>query len=362
MPALSMESLTVTTAHPPAHPPRIYGRRKVELMPDPRSEQRRVFLRQRPHFEGRSPLYTQLCSFLADADAVQEIVEFWDWDTPLRFLAGLHYLVLSGRANWDDVPETLVREQAFLRGFVATQAVQTNEVQRAWCLLPCFLLVSRLTGASTLDLVELGSSAGLNLLWDRYRYSYGAGDWSADTNARVALCGAERTPVPQALLRQRPNVRSRIGIDLSPIDAATAEGRLLLQAFIWPGQERRAAALDEAIGELRHNQLSLLRGDIVSVLPRLLNERPVDGLTVVFETAVMGYLPPSQRDEVLNAIEAAGRDTHLAFVSSGVPEGDIGMYTLTVTIWPSGEVRTVAIVDFHGAWLDWRTAATSDSS
>ena len=59
------------------------------------------------------------------------------WDAPLRLLGGLHYLVLAGDASWDD--SALETHAEFLREFVREQSVQTNEVQRSWMLLPCFL-------------------------------------------------------------------------------------------------------------------------------------------------------------------------------------------------------------------------------
>ena len=116
------------------------------------------------------------------------------WDAPLRLLGGLHYLVLAGRASWDD---PLVEHGDFLRGFVRDHGVQTNEVQRSWALLPCFLRAAELLDAAEVDVVELGTSAGLNLVWDRYRYEYRAGAWGGD-DAALTLRGEERRPVPAA--------------------------------------------------------------------------------------------------------------------------------------------------------------------
>ena len=91
-------------------------------------------------------------------------------------------------------------------------------------LLPCFLDVARRAGVEIIDLLELGSSAGLNLLWDRYRYRYEAGTWGA-TNAPLSLSGEER-PVPRSCC-VRPRVRHRRGVDLSPIDLTRPEDTLL---------------------------------------------------------------------------------------------------------------------------------------
>ncbi len=137
-----------------------------------------VFEAQAAQCESRSPLYADLCRRFAEDPVAAELVgPDPSWDAPLRLLGGLHYLVLGGEAAWDD---SLEEHGAFLGAFIAEQGVQTNEVQRSWVLLPLLLRVAEQTGAETFDLVELGPSAGLNLVWDRYGYRYEAGEWGAD--------------------------------------------------------------------------------------------------------------------------------------------------------------------------------------
>ncbi len=294
---------------------------------------------------GRSPLYEELWRALADEPLVDTIVGECAWDTPLKLSAGLHYLVLDGRASWDAVPEALLEERDFLRRFVAEQGVQTNEVQRCWTLLPCFLEAARRTGAETFDLIELGPSAGLNLVWDRYRYHYAEGGWGA-AGAQLELRGEERRPVPGELLRLAPLVRGRVGIDQAPLDVTSDESARLLRSFVWPDQHWRLELLDSAIDALRRDPPELVQGDFVELFPELLAQRRPDGLTVVFETAVLGYLDAAGRACVDEALERAGAEGPLAFVSN--PHLD-----MRLQLWPGGEAEVLAQADFHGAWLEW---------
>jgi hypothetical protein len=295
-------------------------------------------------------LYVDLLRAWADDPVAAEIVgPEPEWDAPLRLLGGLHYLVLEGQAGWDD---PLAEHGDFLRDFVATQGVQTNEVQRSWVLVPLFLRVAQRTGAEIFDLVELGPSAGLNLVWDRYRYRYEAGDWGPE-DAALRFEGEERRPVPAELLGLLPRVGRRIGIDLAPIDVTSEEGARLLQSFVWAGQDDRLERLGQAIEELRADPPELVRGDFVELLPEVLAEQPGDRLTVVFQTATLGYVGDEGRTRVRAALEEAGRDRPLAFISTGKPRKERNCWGLRIVYWPGGDREFAGHADFHGSWLQW---------
>ena len=265
------------------------------------------------------------------------------WDAPLRLLGGLHYLVLAGEATWDDPVEL---HSDFLREFMRTQTVQTNEVQRSWVLLPCFLRAAELLGAGELDVIELGPSAGLNLVWDRYRYTYSAGEWGL-RDAPLELAGEERSPVPSALLGLVPRVARRVGIDLSPIDVTTDDGARLLQCFVWAGQDERFERLTRAIEVVRASPPELVRGDLATELPRVLRGRP----TLVFQTAVFPYVSDETRGAVRETLSRTRAP--LAFVTAGKPRGTEHGWGMRIELYPSGDREFVGNADFHGAWLDY---------
>jgi hypothetical protein len=275
------------------------------------------------------------------------------WDAALRLLGGVHYLVLTGRASWDRIGDALVDERDFLRGFVAEQRVQTNEIQRCWALLPCVLDASRRLGSSTLDLVDLGTSAGLLLALPRLRYRYQAGSWGP-AEAPLELSGEERGEVPASLLREVPRVRGRVGIDLFPVDVTTDEGSLLLQSFVWADRVDRLERLRRAIDVHRQDPPEIVQGDFVELLPELLSRRPADGLTVVLQVAAGGYLSDEGWKRLGAVLDEAGRQGPLAYVFAGLPEPRSDLYWgLWLTLWPGGERGQIALADFHGAWLDW---------
>ncbi len=298
-----------------------------------------------------------MCRELAEEPLADEILAEPGWDAPLRLLGALHYLTLAEAVDvWRSPREVLAERREWLRDFVATQGVQTNEVQRSWVLLPLFLEVARRTGAETFDVVELGPSAGLNLVWDRYGYRYAAGEWG-DAGAPLVLAGEERAPVPAELLSLRPRVGRRVGVDAAPIDLTTDEGALLLKSFVWADQIERLERLEHAIDVLRSDPPELVRGDFVEVLPDVLAERSAGALTVVFETAAMGYVAKEGRDRVFAALDAAAHHAPLALVSSGSPRArGAAHWGLYVRVWP-GPREHMAEASYHGSWIDWLAGA-----
>jgi hypothetical protein len=152
-------------------------------------------------------------------------------------------------------------------------------------------------------------------------------------------------------------VRSRVGVDRSPIDVTTDDGARLLKAFVWADQVWRLEQLERAIEALRRDPPDLLRGDVVDELPRLLRMRRRDALTLVFQTAVLGYVGHEGTQRVYDALDEAAADgAPLAYVGTHAPGPETHThYGLALRVWPAAR-ELVAEADFHGAWLDWRVA------
>jgi hypothetical protein len=142
-----------------------------------------------------------------------------------------------------------------------------------------------------LALIEVGASAGLCLLPDRYGYDYGSRRLLPESEAPaypVFRCNADpRTPLPAAL----PRIIWRAGLDLSPIDAAVPDQAAWLETLVWPEQIERRNRLRLALGIVAQEQPPIVQADLLSDrLDRLCAEAPRDATLVVFHTAVLAYL------------------------------------------------------------------------
>jgi hypothetical protein len=268
------------------------------------------------------------------------------WDLPLRLLGGLHYLVLAGRASWDDIDAALDEHAGFLSRHAAEQPVQTNEVQRAWALLPAFLTVA---DGRPLDLLELGPSAGLNLVWDRYAYRYRSGSWGSSA---LTLAGDDRVSPPADLLGREVSVARRRGIDRSPVDVTTEHGARVLQSFVWADQAERLERLRRAIEVLRAQPPELIQGDYSESLGSLLADRVEGAQLVVFQTASTMYLTPEQLERLRKAMYVAARREPFTYVGTAAGPDNVG-YALEARQFPDPETRRLALFDYHGEWLEW---------
>jgi len=196
--------------------------------------------------------YPDICRAVADDDEVLSLLDGAPLTQrrPILLLAAVHYLLLSGAehelaAHYDTVAAVLgggrrptgdaatafadfCREHRLaLEALIATRMTQTNEVGRCTALLPGLCHVASLSGsAEPLSLLDLGTSAGLNLLFDDYAYAYrtpGDGDGISAGSAGSAVlleCTARDDLAPLPAL-DVPAVATRVGLDLSPLDPSS---------------------------------------------------------------------------------------------------------------------------------------------
>jgi hypothetical protein len=228
--------------------------------------------------------------------------------------------------------------------------VQTNEVRRAAGLLGGFLSVASETGLP-LRVLEIGSSAGLLLFFDRYRYELGPHRWG-DPDAPLRLQSDWSGPPPP--LGATLEVASRQGCDLAPIDASDPAQLRRIQSFYWADQLERQRLLVQAAGALDGPApVERIRaGDFVA---RELAERRAGVATVLFHSSMWWYVPRGEQTAIRASVEEAGERADvrapLAWLRAEPP--DLHCAELRLRSWPGGEDRLLARVAHHGQWVEW---------
>jgi len=162
---------------------------------------------------GASPAYERLALAVARSPDLLAFLGSMPPDRrqPNLFLAALRDI--GGVPPDASAMKAIVRtEAARLRDIMLSRTTQTNEPARCAVLLPILGALRQ-----PLALIEVGASAGLCLLPDRYGYDYGRHrlEPPGPTSAPIFPCRASpATPLPLAL----PKVAWRCGLDLNPLD------------------------------------------------------------------------------------------------------------------------------------------------
>lgn len=286
---------------------------------------------------------------------------------PARLAGCLHALVLSGRDDalkalypphetdddtlWEAIINAFEQHSDFILQRLQS-APQTNEIRRCNALLPGFLTIADLFG-KPLDLLEVGASAGLNLQWDRYHYDLGGFEWGDPASPVHLKPDWQGPPPPDAEI----TIASRLGCDLNPLDVTSAEDRLRLKSYVWADQPDRMQRLDAALMLAAGNPPPVERADALEWLPRELVKPPTGAVRVVYHSIAWQYLPAALRASGEATIAEAGKratkDQPLARLQMEADDNPDGA-TISLQIWPTGEIRELGRVDFHGRWVKWR--------
>jgi hypothetical protein len=300
------------------------------------------------------PLGARLFAWPGDMSARGDAV-------PLRLAAGLHALVLSGRdaelaavwpapegvtdaVLWGTVASALARHEGWLSGWL-DRAPQTNEVARSAAVIAA---AHWLGGPMAVS--ELGASAGLNLLFDRWRLETEAGALGpAAAPVRLAPRWDGAMPADGGVV-----VTERAGVDLHPCDPVA--DRLRLMSYVWADQTGRLARMAAALEVAGRERPEVARGDAVDWLAARLAVRRPGVLHMVFHTIAWQYFPAAAQARGAALLSEAGARAdpaaplaHLSMEADGRRDGA----ALVLTLWPPGERFALGRVDFHGRWLRW---------
>jgi hypothetical protein len=229
-------------------------------------------------------------------------------------------------------------------------APQTNEVGRSAVLMAGLLAVAGRFG-QPLELLELGASAGLNLILDRYGYDLGglaAGDPASPLQLKPEWTGPRP---PEA----RVEVAVRRGVDLNPLDPRRDSERLL--AYVWPDHARRLAQLETALAIAGSDPPPVDRGDAADWTEARLAEPRIAGVTrVLLHSIAFQYFPEETKARVRAAAARAGaaatREAPLAWLRYEHDSGDERI-TLRLRTWPGGEDALLAHCHPHGTTIHW---------
>ena len=336
-------------------------------------------------FSGYSPLYARIARTVATSDDVLALLD----DAPPRshqpnvLLAAVHYLILGGlphplaavyAGESDAEPGPLFVDVCLthrdeILELLATRHTNTNEVGRSAVIAPALTAVAARAG-EPLAHVDVGCSAGLNLLCDRYRIDYGEAGATGPADARVHIsCTVVggRPPIEPRV----PAIVARVGIDRDAVDVTDDDQTRWQLALVFP-DTNRLPRTRLALEELRSDPPRIVSGDAVETIAPVVLGLPSDALAVVTTTWVVAYFAPEHRIAFREQLADVSRTRPVAWVSAEGPntidlfdgiEAAPDEYGLEPSIlglarFDRGDVHTelLGFVHPHGLWIDWRAS------
>jgi hypothetical protein len=285
---------------------------------------------------------------------------------PLRVAGGLHALHLSGAApglapiyrgeaanDVQVIGDVMAAHEAALLPWLDGPP-QTNEAGRSANFIAAMLWLAEQGLPARFDCLEIGSSAGINLMLDRYGYDLGG--------VRVGPEEPVMAFAPQWIGAPPPDrgiaIASTKGCDVAPVDLTDPAQALRLKAYIWPEHAVRFERMDAAIRAAAARKPEIVAMNAADFVEAELAKPQTPGTTrMLMHSIVWQYVPADQQARVTAAMAAAGAratpDTPLAWV---MVEADrtVHRHKLTVRCWP-GEGREVQLAwsHPHGADIEW---------
>lgn len=264
--------------------------------------------------------------------------------------------VADDETLWSGIRAAIAVHDWFLHDYLDSPP-QTNEVARSGSLLGGLLHITAATGLP-LDIYEIGSSAGLNLGFDRYHYDFGSMSWGSDAEG-VMISQAWKGPLPP--LDANLEVWRRQGCDQNPLNPSTDETRARLMSYCWPDQSARIARLEAALLSMARSGPRVIKADAADWVETHFSVAPEPGtVRTLMHSIVWQYLPPAIKARISAAIEKAGTtatpDAPLAWLRVEPDETSLHprpYADVTLTLWPTGETRLLGHADFHGRFTHW---------
>jgi len=243
---------------------------------------------------------------------------------------------------------------------VRTRTVQTNEVGRCtWLLFPCAMLDDEVGPVARVD---VGSSAGLTLLFPDISIDFGSDGVSGSSADLVLHCELRNGPrLPAA----SPRLVWTLGLDPRPVDLHDADAVQWLEACLWPENTGRLHRFRDAVGVARSRGIVVERGDARSDVASALESARPHGHPMLTTTWVLNYLSPAERRAFVADLDRLGSTFDFSWVIAESPRetpelpvpttGEEDITVLSLVTWRDGRraVRRLATAHPHGNWINW---------
>ena len=288
-----------------------------------------------------SPLYSFIHKVISKEPALLKLAQKTRYRQPMDYLllASIHYLLLkdpnqelaeyypsiAGKVKKPDkhlmelFKGFCLKNQNEIEQLITSKFLQTNAPNRCSYLMPIFSLISQENGGKPLALVEIGTSASLNLYFDAYQYEY------LFQNSKKTFGPVDSKVKIQSQIRddffpdfgESPIIEKRIGIDQNPLDLTQPENALWLKASIWPDHLERFKRLSAAIEVVQKEpKVKLIKGSTIDEFDQAVKDVNKDLTLIIFHTHVLYQFSDEARQDYWNWLDKLGQERNFYCVGA----------------------------------------------
>ena len=316
---------------------------------------------------------SDLCSYLsarsAESPSILDVAASSNPDAfaPYLLIAAVHSLVMTDPGcdlarffptvsglpvpNEDAFPtfeQFILNNRDAIERLICSANVNKTVLRRSACLRAMLIEVVRRYGWQQVHLVDIGCSAGLNLLFDQWRISYGSLGEVGPDDSSVRFSIDVRIGSPP--LGDAPQILSRTGIDLNRFVPGDPADEQWLLGFIFPDHPDVFRLTQAALDSLRKNQPRFVIGNASTELARVLEELPRDEPVVVMHSMTLHQMKPEHKSGVYRAIAECGKDKPIARIGMEMH----GAQTALLLAGPGdAEPQVIGAANDDASWMHW---------
>lgn len=326
--------------------------------------------------KGNSNLYYLLCKDISEDYDLIEIASNTRINQPIpnSFLASVHYLLLKNKdcnlSNYypsitgkfvDIIPFNLFKEFVLknkddIIELISNKIVQTNVISRCSYLMPILSQIINIENLPT-TLIDIGSSSGLNLNFDKYEYHY--------NNRKVY--GNSLVKIESKILKgEIPKINNitvpltKIGIDQNIIDYNNSEEILWLKSLIWPDNLNRFYNLEEALKEKELKKITFIKSSYIDDFKKIILNTNKNHNLIIYTTHVLYQFTDDLLRDFFNMLSYIGKIRDFYYLSA---EGtklfkekyNSNSIVIELSKFKNGErvTKFIAETNGHGNWIKW---------
>lgn len=326
--------------------------------------------------KGNSNLYYLLCKDISEDYELIEIASNTRVNQPIpnSFLSSIHYLLLKNKhselSNYypsitgqfvDRIPFNLFKEFVLqnkheIIELISNKIVQTNVISRCSYLMP---ILSKIINSENLPttIIDIGSSSGLNLNFDRYEYHYN----------NIKIYGNSSVKIESEILKgEIPEINrinaplTKIGIDQNIIDYNNLEEVLWLKSLIWADQVNRFYNLEEALKDRDLNKITFIKGSSIDDFKKVILNVNKNHNLIIYTTHVLYQFTDDLLKKFFDMIESIGKTRDLYYLSVEGTKLFKEKYSSNTTVIELSTFKNgkkvsefIGETNGHGNWVKW---------